>query len=360
MKRALFVCLAALAASCGPSDRATESSAVGRTTQAIAGGTTGSDHPGVVGIRIEYDGYNGLCTGSLIAPNLVLTARHCIAPTKPGDVVCGEPAFQAPYPPSASRVTTSGSALSSSAPVVGVEEVWVPDGNDGCGMDIALLLLDGSGIAPSVATPLVPRIDREVAASEKYTAVGYGSTAPGGVNGAGTRRTRAGLSVACIGDACKSINVAANEWRGETGTCIGDSGGPALDADANVIGVLSRSTPTCDDPEYASIVAWKQWLVEHARTAADRAGVAPPAWAAPASAAVDAGAGETDVTPTEPAPPAAPGESKTESSCAIAVGHDTSSVGAYLLALALLLGCARAFSGDTRQRPRHARRRALR
>src|SRR5215510_9563338 len=49
---------------------------------AIVGGTTDSMNMGVVALAVSRPGlFVGHCSGTLIAPNLVMTARHCVAPT---------------------------------------------------------------------------------------------------------------------------------------------------------------------------------------------------------------------------------------------------------------------------------------
>ncbi len=335
-RAAPLVSSGAIVLACGAGDI---EAPAGQTGEAIADGTSDTAHAGVVAIRIQYDGYNGLCTGSLIAQNLVLTARHCIAPTKPGAVACGTPAFQAPYPASASRVTTDANAMAAGAVFVAVAEVWVTPGDDACGRDLALLRLDGVGIDPKVATALTPRIDRAVSATEKYVAIGYGSTSGESTTGAGMRRSRDGLAVTCVGGACKSVNVVATEWRGATSTCTGDSGGPALDLDEKVVGVLSRSAPDCSDPEYGSVVAWREWLVEHALTAAERAGQAPPFWALDPLADAGSDAAAADAAPDAAGASASP--TVVTSGCSLVSAAADGAVGPVGMAIAGLLAFRR-------------------
>src|SRR5687767_5894901 len=69
-------------AGCGASD-AELASALERTSEAptaIAGGTMDDVDTNVVGIKLQLSPTDvRICTGSLIAPNLVLTARHCVS-----------------------------------------------------------------------------------------------------------------------------------------------------------------------------------------------------------------------------------------------------------------------------------------
>src|SRR5690606_37871926 len=90
MKLARFL-LCVLPLACGVvepvPDTLTEEPQVRQMRDAIQGGTIEQGWPQVMGMLIYAQGGYATCTGSLIAPNLVLTARHCIAPTN--DAVIG-------------------------------------------------------------------------------------------------------------------------------------------------------------------------------------------------------------------------------------------------------------------------------
>ncbi|HEX3854763.1 MAG TPA: trypsin-like serine protease, partial [Polyangiaceae bacterium] len=198
-------------------------------------------------------------------------------------VTCGVTTASAPYPAntfyaSNAEDTRSGDEITK-ANLFAVSSVSVPSqGSDICGFDLALITL--SAVVPaSVATPLVPRIDRKVTLGEMYTAVGYGQDLPGdaGIAGAGARRGRSGLKVECAPGSCGS-GVQADEFGGNEGICSGDSGGPALDADGKVVGVVSRSGDTCNHPVYGSVASWKDWIIATARQAAIDGKYDPPFW----------------------------------------------------------------------------------
>src|SRR5262245_48516117 len=135
-------------------------------TVPLIGGEPDTATRGVIGLIVES---TSGCTGSLIAPNLVLTARHCVASISDpnGTVRCGVTTFGQSFPAGDFIVTPddnirNGLPAGSRYPVTRV--VTTP-GNGICGNDIALLEL-ASNIASSVAPALVPRVDTPVAGNE--------------------------------------------------------------------------------------------------------------------------------------------------------------------------------------------------
>src|SRR5215468_3815893 len=59
--------------------------------EAISGGQSDTQHGFAVGIQLT----NGsVCSGVLIAPNLVMTAQHCVSPGVGGQqITCGQSGF---------------------------------------------------------------------------------------------------------------------------------------------------------------------------------------------------------------------------------------------------------------------------
>lgn len=288
----------------------------GAARQAIAGGKADYSHNYVFLLASHVGDRGGLCTSTLIAPNLLLTARHCVSPST-GDetVLCGDAELGEPYPPSAFAATNDPKP-SGGSPLFHVAEVRVaPGGSDTCGYDIALVILD-QNVPSQLATPAVPRIDREVMPGESYTAVGYGE------NDAGlpiaTRLEREGLSIACQPGSCGD-GVESTEFLGETGICSGDSGGPALDADNKVVGVVSRGGVGCDTPVYGTVTAWYDFLIGTATDAAALGGYEAPFWVTTGSSdppvLEGSGGGGSDSGDAAGAPSEPPATCTTSSDC---------------------------------------------
>ncbi|MFP4599291.1 MAG: S1 family peptidase [Persicimonas sp.] len=242
--------------------------------QSIKGGVEDTENSAVVGM-FSYDS-GGMCSGTLIAPNLVLTAQHCISEVSSEQVICGQSEFGSTY--SADRVfVTTDPYLSRSSDYVTGSEIHLPDGNgDMCGEDIALLVLS-ENVPASDAEPIEPRLDEPVEADEVYSAIGYGHTGDG--SGAGVRRILEDLQVACDGDDCPSYtSVQDNEWLGDDGTCQGDSGGAALDEQGRVLGALSRGAAGCQSAVYSSVSGWDEWIRTVGQIAAQEGGYDTPIW----------------------------------------------------------------------------------
>jgi MYXO-CTERM domain-containing protein len=274
---ALVLGLAPLIGCGAPDDDTPE--VVGTEEQAIKGGYTDDFDHAVVGI-FDLDNY-GTCSGSLIAPNLILTARHCVSNTLGevnGGVSCDQTYFGGLGQPQDFYVTTLPEMTQNPDDYHRVREVvGVPADNSFCGNDQAILILDAN-VDPAEAIPLTPRVDSAIATNDPYYAVGFGATNDTG-SGVGTRRRRDNLFIDCVADECSQYYTRPTEWVGDTGICGGDSGGPAIDLQNRVIGVTSRGPAGCEDPVYGYVYGWGQWIKDTAIHAAELGGYPPPAWA---------------------------------------------------------------------------------
>jgi hypothetical protein len=231
----------------------------GTTNQSIIGGSPSSgDRDSVV--LLNDNGRNEGCSGTLIAPNVVLTARHCVVSSWNINDDCGLP-FGADAPASLFTISVGVYASPSQYAARGVK-LYTPQSNNGmCGTDIALILLDKD--VPNAKVAKV-RFTRPVM-GETTTAVGYGDAGGG-------RRERS-VNVLAIGPINTSFTTSsgrslsyrlpADDVATGESTCFGDSGGPLLDSAGAVIAITSRGIDDlCDDrPTISTVLAPHEALI---------------------------------------------------------------------------------------------------
>jgi MYXO-CTERM domain-containing protein len=237
---ALLLGLASLS-SCSEAPRA---EAIGQRHEAIINGTPDSGaaaHESVVLLSLTSQGE--LCSGSLIAPNLVLTARHCVSSNVVEGIGCDiDGNSQNGDQVGADLDPTSIVVLTGQAPnpfgqgVAFGKKIYHPAGNNLCNHDIALILLSNS--VPG-ATPMSLRFAFGPQIGEVTTPVGYGKTTSSDFS-AGSRYRRENTPIVSVGQDL-NFSTASNEFVMGQSTCQGDSGGPVLASDTGaILGVTSR------------------------------------------------------------------------------------------------------------------------
>lgn len=267
----LFVVSSVVLGACSTPDHAPGSFAarLGRTAQKIVNGKPSTSTQDATVMLVQ--GGDLACTATLITPNLILTARHCIS-NLDEETECGT--IKSDFSASSFSIALGVDASPSSTVAKG-KKIYAPKVKDLCdNQDIALIQLDKDVKEGKIAkvrfTPL------EV--GEKTVAVGYGDDGSGDLTPERYQRTN--VAVTAIGPATTKyktkqgqslpVEAAANEIVTTESTCFGDSGGPLFDADGLVVGVTSRGIDEecVDRPTiWTGVSQWEDFIKEAAEKA---------------------------------------------------------------------------------------------
>jgi len=202
------------------------------TAGAITNGQPdGNGHPYVVALRLTGPGGTAnLCTGTLVSPTVIVTAGHCTYGVTAPVVVWNSPRVMGFPPASAGRAYT-GPEFS--------PELDVP--NTG---DIGVVRLE---FGPPIVLPEYGRLPvegyldsfskRKGQQDLDVTLVGYGLQSIGGpaferMTGKAQIRN---LNSNNVRDYGLQTSNSPGSGTGGSGTCLGDSGGPILYGDSNLV-----------------------------------------------------------------------------------------------------------------------------
>ncbi len=229
----------------------TESDALARVRQGIIGGQLSGPADDAV-VMLQGQTTNGFqnCTAALVAPNLVITARHCVSNYVDLKYTCGADGNLVSGPggqmgtlldPSLISIRT-GTTLKPVKLATGTQ-IFAAATSTMCQNDIALMVLD-----QAVTTmPIMPiRLYVGTQPGEQVRIVGYGIDADAGF---GVRYSLSGLTITEVGTSQfrpvgDSIPPRMFETDGPA-MCYGDSGGPALSDQNAIIGISSQFVGDC-------------------------------------------------------------------------------------------------------------------
>lgn len=222
-------------------------------------------------LEIRGESGAGTCSASLVAPTLVLTARHCIAPFILGDFDCdtrgelvsesGAGSFELPHPVAAITLLVGRDR----EPSAFGKKVFSLNPVSICRNDIVLVLLDRE-----VSLPPLPLRRAPARSGELVTVVGFGLSGSGSAE-VEQRQRKTALAIEAVGpdslaEGEGDIAPRLFSIRGPV-MCDGDSGGPAIAEDGGVLGIYTTQRGvSCEDEEtvnfFVHVPAYEELILE--------------------------------------------------------------------------------------------------
>ncbi len=232
----------------------------------IGGSTVGAGDPVVsstVGLMLQSPRGTGICTASLIAADLAITAAHCADGTRPS-------ALTLVFARDMRKLSQVPAILKVKVVKYEINPTWAAHQNDSTNTgDLAILKLQTTTLPTGYAPAKILGLTNDLQTAETTTLAGYGITIanPGLFqdDGAGLLRK----TQVTIQEARFSTTEALLDQTQGHGACHGDSGGPAFvtrNGQPTLWGVTSRGFPenAPDDCAhqaiYTRINAYQSWV----------------------------------------------------------------------------------------------------
>jgi uncharacterized membrane protein YgcG len=235
-----------------PADPLDDEAESRQKTQRIYGGMPSNEDTDAVVLVLTQESQ---CTGTVVAPRLVLTARHCIAPYVDGTYQCSNEGGYNPTrprnPPDAGFVGAPfradtveiriGQFPYENEPDAIGEKIYTVPTDTICRNDIALVRVDRELGVP----PRAMRLAATTRPGELITAIGYGIS----FTDVGGRHERSGIEILAVGKSSvypEGRGAYDRTFRTGQGACPGDSGGPAMGESGAVLGLSSIGVNDCN------------------------------------------------------------------------------------------------------------------
>lgn len=231
-----FVATAAMLSACS-----VEGESIDRAQAPILGGQRGAvgQFPTTIAI---YNG--GLCTGTLVEPDLVLTAAHCILPSLLGMSSQAQVTANTIVVLDTDNVLSGGGRQVRAADTIPHPNFTVQSLGDN---DIGLIRLE-TAVTDREPTP-INRSAADAPVGMKVLQVGYGMSQAGNQSSAGSLYYLEDKpTVACGPFGASDAKLLCFSQTDGTGKCSGDSGGPSyatINGVERVVGVTSFGDQQC-------------------------------------------------------------------------------------------------------------------